>query len=121
MEEAMQSGDEATNNLRKQLANLQDEFDAFKVKAKNDFDGMKESLTSTHRKELADLKQKYEQMLAELKANASNDKEFMQNELRRKIKALEDELAEVRKSGDASIEQLKAQHREKVAELEAQM
>lgn len=46
-------------------------------------------------------------MLSELRNNANSDKEFMQNELRRKIKELEQELADLRKANEAQVETLK--------------
>jgi len=37
-------------------------------------------------------KEYYEGLLDELRQNASNDKEFVQNELRKKIKELEEQI-----------------------------
>jgi len=44
----MESGDQVTKNLRQQLNSLQEEFEAFKVKARRDFDSMQESLAQKH-------------------------------------------------------------------------
>jgi len=81
----MESGDQATKNLRAQLARVQEEFEAFKLKSKRDFESMHEELTRKHDREMEELRQKYEQMIREMQMNASNDKEFVQNELRKKI------------------------------------
>lgn len=50
---------------------------------------MQEDLNAKHAREMDALKQKYEQMIREMQMNASSDKEFVQNELRKKILALE--------------------------------
>ena len=85
----MQSGDEATKNLRSQLKALEEEFEAFKRKAKEEYERMESKLTEKARKDLDDQKEKYERMIAELKRNANSDKEFLQNELKKKIADLE--------------------------------
>ena len=85
----MQSGDEATKNLRNQLKSLEDEFEAFKKKAKEEYERMQEQMTNKHKKEIEELKDKYERTIAELKRNASSDKEFLQNELKKQIADLE--------------------------------
>ena len=86
---AQQSGDDATKKLREQLSSLQDEFEQFKIKAKDDFEDMRQSLDEKHTREIVNLKDKYEAMIAELKANAKNDKEFLKMELEKKIRELE--------------------------------
>jgi hypothetical protein len=45
---------------------MQEEFEAFKIKAKRDFDGMQEDLNEKHAREIDALKQKYEQMIREM-------------------------------------------------------
>jgi phage shock protein A len=40
LSQAMESGDQATKNLRTMLTKLQEEFEAFKTKAKRDFESM---------------------------------------------------------------------------------
>ena len=60
----MESGDQVTKNLRQQLNSLQEEFEAFKVKTRRDFDSMQESLGQ-------------KAMIREMQMNASNDKEFV--------------------------------------------
>ena len=68
---------------------MQNEFDQFKAKSKQDFEAMQDQLNSQHKREMEALKDKYEKMISELKLNANSDKEFMQNELKKKIKELE--------------------------------
>lgn len=60
LDEAMSSGDEATNNLRKQLADLEKEFDAFKIKSKQDYESTVEQMTTAHKRELDAMRDKYE-------------------------------------------------------------
>ena len=85
----MQSGDEATNQLRRQLKELQEELEAYKKKAKRELDEMQASMTEKHQRELEQLKEKYERMLDELRKNASSDKQFIQMELKKRIQDLE--------------------------------
>ena len=73
----MQSGDEATNNLRKQLADVQAELEALKIRSKEQYEGLQAQLTAKHREEMEALKEKYERQIIELQDNASNDKEFI--------------------------------------------
>ena len=75
--------------MRKQLQELQEEFQAFKEKAKKEHDEMQSGLTEKHRREMEQLKEKYERMLDELRKNASSDKEFVQMEMQKRIKDLE--------------------------------
>ena len=65
--QAMQSGDEATQALRKQLADVTSAFDDFKVTSKQEFESMQSDLNEKHRKEMEALKRKYEDMMNELK------------------------------------------------------
>ena len=65
--QAMQSGDEATQALRKQLADVTSAFDGFKVTSKQEFESMQSDLNEKHRKEMEALKRKYEDMMNELK------------------------------------------------------
>ena len=95
----MQSGDEATKALRKQLSDLQEEYEQYKIKAKREFEDMQVSLTEKMKRELEQQKDKYEKLLDELRRNASSDKEFLQMELKKRITELE-----------AEIERLKAEH-----------
>ena len=78
---AMSSGDEAMQKLKKQLMDLGEDYDQFKVKSKREFDEMESNLTTKHKREIDALKEKYERMLAELRNNANSDKEFIQMEL----------------------------------------
>lgn len=94
----MQSGDEATKNLRSQLKNLEEEFEAFKRKAKDEYERMETKLTEKAKRDLDEQKEKYERMIAELKRNASSDKEFLQNELRKKIADLEKEIEDLKEA-----------------------
>ena len=48
----MQSGDEATKNLRSQLKNLEEEFEAFKRKAKDEYERMETKLTEKAKRDL---------------------------------------------------------------------
>lgn len=73
----MASGDEATNNLRRQIQQLTQDFDAFKVTSKREFTEMQDQLGAKHKREMEQLKEKYEQMLQELRMNANSDKEFL--------------------------------------------
>lgn len=57
---AMQSGDEETKSLRQQLAKLQDEFEAFKVKSRKSFEHMQASLKEEHEQAMEQLRRKYE-------------------------------------------------------------
>jgi len=77
----MQSGDEATQALRKQLQEVQEVSDQFKQKAKAYYNRMESDLKSQHQQEIEQLKDKYERMINELKNNASSDKKFLQMEL----------------------------------------
>ena len=45
----MQSGDEASKALRKQLQELQETFEIFKNKSKQEYEGMQKQLTDKHR------------------------------------------------------------------------
>ena len=51
---------------------------------------MQSGLNEKHRREMEQLKEKYERMLDELRKNASSDKEFVQMELQKRIKDLEE-------------------------------
>ena len=70
---------------------------------------MQEDLNEKHAKEIDALKQKYEQMIREMQMNASSDKEFVQNELRKKILALEKQIEEMRKEHGSEKEKLMKQ------------
>ena len=48
----MQSGDEATQALRRQLNETQEEFDKFRAKAKQEYESMQKDLADKHKKEL---------------------------------------------------------------------
>ena len=85
----MQSGDEATQALRRQLQEVNEAFDSHKTKAKQEYEKLQADLTEKHRLEIQQLKDKYERMLDELKKNASSDKEFLQMELQKRINELE--------------------------------
>ena len=97
---------------------MQEEFEAFKIKAKRDFDGMQEDLNEKHAREIDALKQKYEQMIREMQMNASSDKEFVQNELRKKILALEKQIEEMRKEHGGEKEKLMKQMQDTVKQFE---
>ena len=92
----MQSGDEATRNLRNQLKKLEEDFEAFKKKAKSDYEDMQALLNEKNKRELDALREKYERMIQELKMNANSDKEFMQSELKKQIAELERQIMEMR-------------------------
>ena len=49
---ALESGDQATQNLRAAMNKLQEEFDAFKIKSKRDFENMQDDLKTKHSAEL---------------------------------------------------------------------
>lgn len=70
---------------------------------------MQEDLNEKHAKEIDALKQKYEQMIREMQMNASSDKEFVQNELRKKILALEKQIEDMRKEHGSEKEKLMKQ------------
>jgi len=56
---------------------VQEAFEQFKIKAKQEYEQLQQSLGDKHRKELEQQKEKYERMLDELRRNASSDKEFV--------------------------------------------
>lgn len=118
---AMESGDQAMNNLRAQLTRLQEEFEAFKVKAKRDLDSMQDELRSKHEHEMDALRQKYEQMIREMQMNASNDKEFVQNELRKKILALEKQIEDLRRENGDEKSRLLKQIQDTIRQFEDQI
>ena len=70
---------------------------------------MQEDLNEKNAKEIDALKQKYEQMIREMQMNASSDKEFVQNELRKKILALEKQIEDMRKEHGSEKEKLMKQ------------
>ena len=86
---SMQSGDEATQALRRQLQEVTEEFSQFKITSKQEFDAMQDNLNEKHARAIQELKDKYERMLQEMKNNASSDKEFLQMELQKRIQELE--------------------------------
>ena len=121
LDQATLSGDEATKNLRDQLKRIQEEYEKHCIKAKHDFDSMKDELAEKHKREMDAQRQKYEQMLNELQMNASNDKEFVQNELRKKIITLEKQIEDMRKEHGDEKSKLLEQMKETVSKLEEQI
>ena len=59
---------------------------------------MQDNLNEKHRREMQELKDKYERMLDELKNNAKGDKEFLQMELQKRIRELEEEIATMKQN-----------------------
>ena len=66
------------------------------------------------------LKQKYENMIREMQMNASNDKEFVQNELRKKILALEKQIEDMRKDHGTDKEKLLKQMQDAAKQFDEQ-
>lgn len=79
---------------------------------------MQEDLNEKHAREIDALKQKYEQMIREMQMNASSDKEFVQNELRKKILALEKQIEDMRKEHGGEKERLMKQMQDTVKQFE---
>ena len=79
---------------------------------------MQEDLNEKHAREIDTLKQKYEQMIREMQMNASSDKEFVQNELRKKILALEKQIEDMRKEHGGEKERLMKQMQDTVKQFE---
>ena len=82
---------------------------------------MQEDLNEKHSREIDALKQKYEQMIREMQMNASSDKEFVQNELRKKILALEKQIEDMRKENGSDREKLMKQMQDTVKQFEDQI
>ena len=59
---------------------------------------MKDNLNEKHRREIQELKDKYERMLEEMRNNASSDKEFLQMELQKRIRELEEEITTLKQN-----------------------
>lgn len=79
---------------------------------------MQEDLNEKHAREIDALKQKFEQMIREMQMNASSDKEFVQNELRKKILALEKQIEDMRKEHGGEKERLMKQMQDTVKQFE---
>lgn len=63
LDNAMLSGSEATQQLRKQLQEVTEAFEKFRNLSKQEYESLQESLTDKHRRELDQQKEKYERML----------------------------------------------------------
>ena len=59
---------------------------------------MQNNLNEKHRREIQELKDKYERMLEEMRNNASSDKEFLQMELQKRIRELEEEITTLKQN-----------------------
>ena len=70
---------------------------------------MKDNLNEKHRREIQELKDKYERMLEEMRNNASSDKEFLQMELQKRIRELEEEIATLKQNHADAQEKLMAE------------
>ena len=63
LDNAMLSGSEATQQLRKQLQEVTEAFEKFRNLSKQEYASLQESLADKHRRELDQQKEKYERML----------------------------------------------------------
>ena len=70
---------------------------------------MKDNLNEKHRREIQELKDKYERMLEEMRNNASSDKEFLQMELQKRIRELEEEITTLKQNHADAQEKLMAE------------
>ena len=89
LETAMATGDEATKELRDQMTSLMQEFEEFKIKARNKLEETEVDWESRNRRELGAQKDKYEAMLDDLRKGATNAQEMLQMELKKRIAELE--------------------------------
>ena len=70
---------------------------------------MQNNLNEKHRREIQELKDKYERMLEEMRNNASSDKEFLQMELQKRIRELEEEITTLKQNFADAQEKLMAE------------
>ena len=70
---------------------------------------MQDNLNEKHKREMQELKDKYERMLEEMRNNASSDKEFLQMELQKRIRELEEEIATLKQNFADAQEKLMAE------------
>ena len=70
---------------------------------------MQDNLNEKHRREMQELKDKYERMLEEMRNNASSDKEFLQMELQKRIRELEEEITTLKQNFADAQEKLMAE------------
>ena len=107
LETAMATGDEATKELRDQMTSLMQEFEEFKIKARNKLEETEVDWESRNRRELGALMDKYEAMLDDLRKGATNAQEMLQMELKKRIAELEQQILDLRSEQAKALDNMR--------------
>lgn len=85
---------------------LKAELERVKKQGVSEMEDLRARLKSQMESQLEDQKQKYEKIIDEMKRNSVNDRQFVQNELQKRIEALETQLKSLTEQYKDEKEQL---------------
>ena len=121
VENSKLSGADAEEKLRQEMQRLLKEIEDMKRKFKQDFDQLEQKMLKQKEQELKFHADKFEKMIFDQKAQAKKDKAFLENEHKKKVTQLEEDLKIARSGFASEREALEKKRTDMQAEYEKQI